>query len=157
MRRTCTELTVHILVSSPPRALTLGISCALLLDGKSDSNPPHRIAHAFQVFVNAQKFAWYAFHPIPPQSPPDHRPSASCIKGHRSSSCFHVDRPLFQVRRKGRPVSQCTECRDARKSNRYHGRCSCETQPSQSTHHFTRGMSRRFGSCFVLKYPFRSE
>ncbi|KAF7795226.1 hypothetical protein EIP86_006376 [Pleurotus ostreatoroseus] len=41
------------------------------------------------VFVNDQKFA-----------------CESCIKGHRSSSCTHNDRPLFEVKKKGRPVSQ---------------------------------------------------
>ncbi|KAJ7354019.1 hypothetical protein DFH08DRAFT_673676, partial [Mycena albidolilacea] len=51
--------------------------------------------------------------------------SESCIKGHRSSSCHHSDRPLFEVPRKGRPVSQCAKCRELRKSRRMHSKCEC--------------------------------
>ncbi|GAW09197.1 ACE transcription factor 2 [Lentinula edodes] len=36
------------------------------------------------VFVNSKKFACEA-----------------CIKGHRSSTCSHTDRPLFEVKKKG--------------------------------------------------------
>ncbi|KIY45277.1 hypothetical protein FISHEDRAFT_23515, partial [Fistulina hepatica ATCC 64428] len=49
----------------------------------------------------------------------------SCIKGHRSSSCSHNDRPLFEVKRKGRPPSQCQRCRELRKSRKYHSKCTC--------------------------------
>ncbi|KAF8307527.1 hypothetical protein DL93DRAFT_2044637, partial [Clavulina sp. PMI_390] len=49
----------------------------------------------------------------------------SCINGHRSSSCTHTLRPLYEVRSKGRPPSQCEECRDARRKNRRHVKCSC--------------------------------
>ncbi|KAI9277888.1 copper fist DNA binding domain-containing protein [Sporodiniella umbellata] len=58
---------------------------------------------------------------------------SSCIKGHRSSSCSHTDRPLFEIRKKGRPVSQCTFCRDLRKTKQVHIKCVCtnkkENQP----------------------------
>ncbi|KAK9429986.1 hypothetical protein V1505DRAFT_393693 [Lipomyces doorenjongii] len=30
-----------------------------------------------------------------------------CIRGHRSSTCKHKERPLVQVRKRGRPVSDC--------------------------------------------------
>ncbi|KAF8525272.1 hypothetical protein BU17DRAFT_42300, partial [Hysterangium stoloniferum] len=60
------------------------------------------------VYVNSRKFA-----------------CGSCIKGHRSSSCYHTDRPLFEIKKKGRPVSQCTKCRDLRKNKRMHVKCSC--------------------------------
>ncbi|KAK9472458.1 copper fist DNA binding domain-containing protein [Dipodascopsis tothii] len=30
-----------------------------------------------------------------------------CIRGHRSSTCKHTNRPLVQVRKRGRPVSDC--------------------------------------------------
>ncbi|TFK91550.1 hypothetical protein K466DRAFT_515216 [Polyporus arcularius HHB13444] len=60
------------------------------------------------VFVNDKKFA-----------------CESCIKGHRSSSCQHADRPLFEVKKKGRPVSQCEKCRELRKTKRMHGKCNC--------------------------------
>ncbi|CDH55111.1 predicted protein [Lichtheimia corymbifera JMRC:FSU:9682] len=49
----------------------------------------------------------------------------SCIKGHRSSHCNHVERPLFEIRRKGRPVTQCTYCRDLRKTKQVHVKCAC--------------------------------
>jgi len=74
------------------------------------------------VFVNAQKYA-----------------CESCIKGHRSSACHHVDRPLFLVRRKGRPVSQCADCRNARKASKFHGRCSCDAHPENNIQKTTLG------------------
>lgn len=40
---------------------------------------------------------------------------ATCIKGHRVSSCTHTDRPLFEVKKKGRPATQCQFCREKRK------------------------------------------
>ncbi|KAE9409387.1 copper-fist-domain-containing protein [Gymnopus androsaceus JB14] len=63
------------------------------------------------VFVNSKKFACEA-----------------CIKGHRSSSCTHTDRPLFEVKKKGRPVSQCETCRALRKSKKLHSKCNCNPQ-----------------------------
>ncbi|KAI0063157.1 hypothetical protein BV25DRAFT_1915481 [Artomyces pyxidatus] len=61
-----------------------------------------------QVFVNSQKFA-----------------CESCIKGHRSSSCAHTDRPLYEIKKKGRPVSQCERCRQLRNTKRVHSKCTC--------------------------------
>ncbi|RCH89846.1 hypothetical protein CU098_006892, partial [Rhizopus stolonifer] len=49
----------------------------------------------------------------------------SCIKGHRSSSCSHIDRPLFEIRKKGRPSSQCALCKDLRKTKQIHAKCEC--------------------------------
>ncbi|KAJ3894909.1 hypothetical protein GG344DRAFT_86249 [Lentinula edodes] len=51
--------------------------------------------------------------------------SEACIKGHRSSTCSHTDRPLFEVKKKGRPVSQCERCRELRQSKRVHSKCNC--------------------------------
>src|ERR1700733_14321736 len=51
--------------------------------------------------------------------------SESCVKGHRSSSCKHTDRPLFEIKKKGRPVSQCEKCRKLRQSKRVHSKCNC--------------------------------
>lgn len=34
---------------------------------------------------------------------------SSCIRGHRSSHCYHENRELFEIKRKGRPVSQCVQ------------------------------------------------
>ncbi|KAK4511883.1 uncharacterized protein ATC70_003882 [Mucor velutinosus] len=42
---------------------------------------------------------------------------STCIKGHRSSHCSHVDRPLFEIRKKGRPVTQYKKGIDATNNN----------------------------------------
>ncbi|KAI0327246.1 hypothetical protein GY45DRAFT_1327842 [Cubamyces sp. BRFM 1775] len=65
------------------------------------------------VYVNEKKFA-----------------CESCIKGHRSSNCQHTDRPLFEIKKKGRPVSQCEKCRELRKTKRMHSKCTCASIPS---------------------------
>jgi len=68
-------------------------------------------------------------HPSPtsPLHTTDKEPltSESCIKGHRTSSCNHTERPLFEIKRKGRPVSQCDKCRELRKTRRVHSKCLC--------------------------------
>ncbi|KAJ7596822.1 hypothetical protein C8J56DRAFT_918413 [Mycena floridula] len=66
------------------------------------------------VYVNSKKFA-----------------CESCIKGHRSSSCHHTDRPLFEIKKKGRPVSQCEKCRRLRQSRKVHSKCSCTDKEAQ--------------------------
>ncbi|KAF5325404.1 hypothetical protein D9619_009678 [Psilocybe cf. subviscida] len=50
----------------------------------------------------------------------------TCIKGHRSSACKHTDRPLFEIKKKGRPVTQCEHCRELRKTKQVHVKCLCE-------------------------------
>ncbi|CED83035.1 Copper fist DNA-binding [Phaffia rhodozyma] len=52
----------------------------------------------------------------------------ACIKGHRSSSCAHTDRPLFEIKKKGRPPTQCSHCRDLRKKKQVHVKCMCEAR-----------------------------
>ena len=56
--------------------------------------------------------------------------SETCIKGHRSSSCKHFDRPLFEIKKKGRPVTQCEHCRELRKTKQIHVKCICEGKPT---------------------------
>ncbi|KAH7344440.1 hypothetical protein B0J17DRAFT_635429 [Rhizoctonia solani] len=51
---------------------------------------------------------------------------SACINGHRSSSCHHSDRPLFEIKKKGRPVTQCARCRELRKTRSYHSKCLCD-------------------------------
>ncbi|KAI7903775.1 uncharacterized protein BX663DRAFT_406302, partial [Cokeromyces recurvatus] len=54
-----------------------------------------------------------------------------CIfQGHRTSYCDHRDRILFIVNKKGRPLTQCKECRELRISKRIHKKCLC---PSRKT------------------------
>ncbi|KAL7415969.1 hypothetical protein BDY24DRAFT_327173, partial [Mrakia frigida] len=48
------------------------------------------------------------------------------LPGHRSSSCTHTDRPLFEIKKKGRPATQCTHCRELRKTKQVHVKCMCE-------------------------------
>lgn len=55
-----------------------------------------------------------------------------CIKGHRSSSCKHSDRLLFEIKPKGRPQTQCDHCRELRKVKQVHVKCSC-TKADAST------------------------
>jgi len=49
----------------------------------------------------------------------------TCIKGHRSSACKHTDRPLFEIQKKGRPITQCSHCRELRKTKQVHVKCQC--------------------------------
>ncbi|KAI9281767.1 hypothetical protein BC943DRAFT_329542 [Umbelopsis sp. AD052] len=59
---------------------------------------------------------------------------ATCIKGHRSSHCTHADRPLFEIKKKGRPITQCSHCRDLRRNRQVHVKCVCmdrsQSEPS---------------------------
>jgi hypothetical protein len=80
-----------------------------------------------QVYVNSKKYAWYVLFPEPTsgRSRLAILRSASCIKGHRSSQCHHSDRALFEIKKKGRPLTQCDQCRAARRSRRFHSKCEC--------------------------------
>ncbi|ORZ15791.1 copper fist DNA binding domain-domain-containing protein [Absidia repens] len=49
----------------------------------------------------------------------------TCIKGHRSSGCQHADRELVEIRKKGRPLTQCAHCRNLRKTKQVHIKCLC--------------------------------
>lgn len=59
--------------------------------------------------------------------------SETCIKGHRSSACKHTDRPLFEIKKKGRPVTQCEHCRELRKTKQVHVKCLCESKDDPSS------------------------
>ncbi|KAL1923848.1 uncharacterized protein VTP21DRAFT_8828 [Calcarisporiella thermophila] len=52
--------------------------------------------------------------------------------GHRSSQCHHSDRPLYEIRKKGRPVSQCSQCRELRKTRHAHVKCLCDKSKEES-------------------------
>ncbi|KAG6809778.1 hypothetical protein H0H92_014779 [Tricholoma furcatifolium] len=75
---------------------------------------------------------------LPPRSPTNPHRSETCIKGHRSSTCRHTDRPLFEIKKKGRPVTQCDHCRQLRKTKQVHVKCICvspniKKEPSSAT------------------------
>ncbi|ORY81290.1 copper fist DNA binding domain-domain-containing protein [Leucosporidium creatinivorum] len=55
----------------------------------------------------------------------------TCITGHRTTKCTHTDRPLVEIKKKGRPVSQCPDCREMRKTKSIHGRCDCAARKNQ--------------------------
>ncbi|KAI8983201.1 hypothetical protein BD414DRAFT_490242 [Trametes punicea] len=78
------------------------------------------------VFVNDKKFA-----------------CESCIKGHRSSNCQHTDRPLFEIKKKGRPVSQCEKCRELRKTKRMHSKCTCSVAPASEAGPSSQGLAAK--------------
>ncbi|GAA5888372.1 hypothetical protein JCM16303_004884 [Sporobolomyces ruberrimus] len=48
----------------------------------------------------------------------------SCIKGHRQANCNHADRELFEVKKRGRPITACETCRSIRKENNSHKTCN---------------------------------
>ncbi|KAF9034182.1 copper-fist-domain-containing protein [Hymenopellis radicata] len=79
------------------------------------------------VFVNNKKFA-----------------CESCIKGHRSSSCAHTDRPLYEIKKKGRPISQCEKCRQLRQSRRVHSKCNCNAAEDAPPAAASGSKSKRF-------------
>ncbi|CBQ73059.1 conserved hypothetical protein [Sporisorium reilianum SRZ2] len=60
---------------------------------------------------------------------------AACIRGHRTSSCTHKDGskgPLYPIRSKGRPPTQCEICRKKRKESGRHVRCDCSGKKTSS-------------------------
>ncbi|KAL5628938.1 hypothetical protein BROUX41_002329 [Berkeleyomyces rouxiae] len=58
----------------------------------------------------------------------------ACIRGHRVSSCQHHDRDLRPINRKGRPVTQCSECRHNRKARAAHVKCDCGEKTAKCVH-----------------------
>lgn len=60
--------------------------------------------------------------------PPVKLACATCIQGHRASSCKHQDGskgPLLVVKKRGRPPTQCSACREKRFRTGRHSRCCC--------------------------------
>ncbi|KAJ3413196.1 hypothetical protein HDV05_008330 [Chytridiales sp. JEL 0842] len=54
-----------------------------------------------------------------------------CQTGHRNAACDHLNRPLNEIRSKGRPITQCQFCRAKRKQRigQSHHRCLCGGPP----------------------------
>lgn len=70
--------------------------------------------------------------PSSSSEPPVKLACATCIQGHRASSCKHQDGskgPLLVVKRRGRPLSQCQACREKRFKTGRHTRCICDARP----------------------------
>ncbi|KAF7313428.1 ACE1 transcriptional factor [Mycena chlorophos] len=70
----------------------------------------------------------------------------TCIKGHRSSACKHTDRPLFEIKKKGRPVTQCEHCRELRKTKQVHVKCICEVKEPPSPVSLLPGKPKKKGT-----------
>lgn len=51
-------------------------------------------------------------------------------QGHRASHCNHADRPLVEIKKKGRPATQCVRCRELRTSRQLHVKCDCNDSSS---------------------------
>ncbi|WFC96765.1 hypothetical protein MBRA1_003428 [Malassezia brasiliensis] len=78
--------------------------------------------------------------PPPPTEPPVKLACATCIQGHRASTCKHQDGskgPLLVVKRRGRPLSQCQACREKRFKTGRHTRCICDAKPRTQRSHTT--------------------
>ncbi|KAG9288042.1 hypothetical protein G9A89_017637 [Geosiphon pyriformis] len=78
------------------------------------------------VFINGVKYA-----------------CATCIKGHRSTACHHSERPLFVIKRKGRPITQCAHCRELRKTQKVHVKCTCNEKKKDGDFHLTMNLPTR--------------
>ncbi|KII91514.1 hypothetical protein PLICRDRAFT_510885 [Plicaturopsis crispa FD-325 SS-3] len=70
----------------------------------------------------------------------------TCIKGHRAASCKHIDRPLFEIKKKGRPVTQCEHCRELRKTKQIHVRCICGSTQDTPKPENAGAVSKKFQS-----------
>ncbi|KAG7842631.1 hypothetical protein KL941_005007 [Ogataea angusta] len=51
-----------------------------------------------------------------------------CIRGHRVTTCTHVDQPMMMIKPKGRPSTQCAHCRQQRKLKNAHIACTCNSK-----------------------------
>ncbi|KAJ3750413.1 hypothetical protein DFH05DRAFT_1385484, partial [Lentinula detonsa] len=69
--------------------------------------------------------------------------SETCIKGHRSSACKHTDRALYEIKKKGRPVTQCEHCRELRKTKQVHVKCICQKEEIVTGVERTSGCSKQ--------------
>lgn len=59
----------------------------------------------------------------------------TCIKGHRVATCNHSDRPLIEIKRKGRPSTACFHCKELRMVRNVNpsGSCKCHSKKATST------------------------
>ena len=90
-------------------------------------------------------------HPICSDGVDDFFFSEACIKGHRSSSCKHTDRPLFEIKKKGRPVTQCEHCRELRKTKQVHVKCLCEGKPPAVEEKAEKGKKGELITCLSMR------
>ncbi|KAF9074487.1 copper fist DNA binding domain-containing protein [Rhodocollybia butyracea] len=65
----------------------------------------------------------------------------TCIKGHRTSGCRHTSRPLYEIKKKGRPITQCSHCRELRAKRQVHVKCICPKEEREERV-FLRGLNR---------------
>ncbi|KAJ3890118.1 hypothetical protein GG344DRAFT_50218, partial [Lentinula edodes] len=79
--------------------------------------------------------------------------SDTCIKGHRSSACKHTDRPLYEIKKKGRPVTQCEHCRELRKTKQVHVKCICHKEETVAGGDQASGCSNQGSAAFPNGLP----
>ncbi|KAI9308424.1 hypothetical protein BJ944DRAFT_156257, partial [Cunninghamella echinulata] len=48
--------------------------------------------------------------------------------GHRAAHCNHKDRPMVEIKKKGRPATQCKRCRELRIVRQLHVKCNCNNE-----------------------------
>ncbi|KAJ3790995.1 hypothetical protein GGU10DRAFT_257449, partial [Lentinula aff. detonsa] len=79
--------------------------------------------------------------------------SETCIKGHRSSACKHTDRALYEIKKKGRPVTQCEHCRELRKTKQVHVKCICQKEEIVTGVEQPSGCSKQGSAAFPNGLP----
>ncbi|KAI8066388.1 hypothetical protein BC940DRAFT_240399, partial [Gongronella butleri] len=52
--------------------------------------------------------------------------------GHRATHCTHRNRPLVEIKRKGRPATQCSKCRELRVVRQLHVKCNCNNKDTKN-------------------------
>lgn len=57
-----------------------------------------------------------------------------CSAGHRPQTCTHLSRKQFELKQKGRPQTQCGNCRESRRNTKQsstHHQCLCGSTPTK--------------------------
>lgn len=114
----------------------------------------HRSTTCNHGYVNAYRPPLYAFGPVSlrPLSPRSH-PQPSFYIGIIS------ERPLHEIKKKGRPSTQCPHCKELRKAKQVHVRCICgreEGKQRRSPPSAFLSDTLRFRSCLTLPSPLLS-
>ena len=95
----------------------------------SHSTPTHPLSSTSQqVLIKDKKFIWYFSYPSPTspfRASLIKKPSNANPASKDPTSRNHTDRPLFEIKLKCRPVSQCDKCRELRKTRRVYSKHLC--------------------------------
>jgi len=80
-----------------------------------------------------------------------------CIRGHRVSNCKHADQPMTMIKPKGRPATQCSHCREARKNRLLHTKCLCGVNHSGTRHAESCPCAMDMSKCTCTKNVTRTQ